>query len=166
MPSSIVLSSSCPLDSLFESLTFSWIGLLSVSLVFFDSGYLLDLCVDRLPCLSHFLSSIVLKALGDWIRFPGSVSLLGLPTIDSGRSSGSLTTKTTLVLFVQRVLSRPAINGSTCFLSVLPRGSLLSDGSASIFLFQAFWSVRFQKPFFKRLSCSYLERLPERLLVG
>src|SRR6267142_552521 len=161
MPSSIVLSSSCPLDSLFESLTFSWIGLLSVSLVFFDSGYLLDLCVDRLPCLSHFLPSIVPKALGDWIQFPGNVSLLGLPTIDGGRLSGSLTTKTALVLFVQRVLSRPAINGSTCFLSVLPRGSLLSDGSVSMFLFQAFWSVRFLKRSSERLFVSVLS-VPSR----
>src|SRR6267142_2245099 len=47
MPSSIVLASSCLSISLFELSTLSWIGLLSVSLVFLDSGYLLDPCVDR-----------------------------------------------------------------------------------------------------------------------
>src|SRR6267142_664010 len=172
-----MLSSICLAIPLFESLTLSWIGLLSVSLVFLDSRYLLDPCVDRPPCLSRFLPSIVLKALGDWIQFPGNVSLLGLPTIDGGRSSGPLTTKTALMLFgipfcgdadpeafVQRVLSRPAINGSTCFLSVLPRGSLLSDSSASMFLFQASWSVRFPKRSSERLSCFCPERSSERLL--
>src|SRR6266850_1253838 len=178
MPSSIVLASSCPLNSLLELLMLSWIGLLSVSLVSFNSGYLLDPCVDRLPCLLCFLPSIVSKALDDSIQLPGNVSLLGLPTIDGGRTSGPLTTKTALVLFgisirgdanseafVQRVLSCPAINGSACFLSVPPRGSLLSDGSTSMFLSQVFGTLGFQSLPPKRLSCFCLERLPERLLI-
>jgi len=134
----------------------SWIGLLSVSLVFLDSRYSLDPYVDRFPCLSHFLPSIVSKALGDWIQFLGNVSLLGLPTIDGGRSS--LTTKAALVLFcisfrgdanpeafVQRVLSCPAIKWQYVFLSVPPRGSLLSDGSTSMFLFQMSETLAFQR---------------------